>query len=273
MMNETLKTGSFCDSFHVILVEPADSLNVGAVARAMMNLGFRNLHLVAPRNYDRPHARVTARRADPLLESMVFHDTFEQAIAGMDEVVALALRSGEQPAHFVTLPRWTDALPERLGSSPEAARKIALVFGPENSGLRNEHLDQCRWVIRIPSSEEFSAFNLAQSVLLVLYDITRVLSVETPPESRAAASPENRRSARKSPSIRPTWNDYFQLDRHLDGVMTETGFVREGSPQPVPALLKNLFRRLELTPQEMGILLAFFARVHTMLRRNRDPGK
>ncbi|MES2463292.1 MAG: TrmH family RNA methyltransferase [Armatimonadota bacterium] len=272
-MNDTLNTGNFCNSFHVILVEPADSLNVGAVARAMMNLGFRHLHLVDPLNYDRPHARVTARRADPLLESMVFHDTFEQAIADMDEVVGLALRSGERPAHFVTLPQWTNALPDKMGSPEETPRKIALVFGPENSGLRNEHLDQCRWVIRIPSTEEFSAFNLAQSVLLVLYDISRVLSAELPHEPLPVVPPENRRSARKSPAIRPTWNEYFQLDRHLDGVMAETGFVREGSPQPVPALLKSLFRRLELTPQEMGILLAFFARIHAMLRRGGVPGE
>jgi tRNA C32,U32 (ribose-2'-O)-methylase TrmJ len=204
---------------------------------------------------------------------MVFYDTFDEAIAEMDEVVGLALRSGEQPAHFVTLPQWTNALPERLNIEDLTPRKIALVFGPENSGLRNEHLLQCRWIIRIPSREEFSAFNLAQSVLLVLYDITRVLSAELPPEPRPAAPPENRRSARKSPSIRPTWNDYFQLDRHLDGVMAETGFVRAGSPQPVPALLKNLFRRLDLTPQEMGILLAFFARIHTMLRRSKEPGE
>jgi TrmH family RNA methyltransferase len=271
-MNETLNTGTFCDCFHIVLVEPADSLNVGAVARAMMNLGFRNLHLVTPFNYDRPHARVTARRADPILETMVFHDSFESAIAEMDEVVALALREGERPAHYVTLPQWTNALPERMDLGSDTQRKIALVFGPENSGLRNEHLDQCRWIIRIPSSEEFSAFNLAQSVLLVLYDITRVLSSELPAEPKPVeAAPLNRRAARKSISNRPTWNDYFQLDRHMDAVMIETGFIREGSAQPVPALVRNLFRRLELTPQEMGVLLALFARIHTMLRRTREP--
>jgi tRNA C32,U32 (ribose-2'-O)-methylase TrmJ len=58
-------------------------LNVGAVARAMMNLGFRNLHLVDPLNYDRPHARVTARRADRTAGIHGLHDTFEQAIADM----------------------------------------------------------------------------------------------------------------------------------------------------------------------------------------------
>ncbi|MBC8101881.1 MAG: hypothetical protein H7Z41_04755 [Cytophagales bacterium] len=257
------------DNFHIVLVEPADSLNVGSVARAMMNLGFRNLHLIAPRNYDRAAARVTARRADPLLETMVFHQTFDQAIAEMDEVVGLALREGDQPAHFVTLPRWTEVLPERVPSVGHPLRKIALVFGPENSGLRNEHLAECRSVIRIPSTDEFAAFNLAQSVLLVLYDVHRVLLTGGQGSfSRGvlgeAAPPESRR---------PDWNHYFQLDRHLDAVMTQTGFVREGSPKPVPETVKSLFRRLEMTPREMGILLALFARIHAVLLRDRASDK
>jgi tRNA C32,U32 (ribose-2'-O)-methylase TrmJ len=39
------------DRIHVVLVEPGDSRNVGSVARAMLNLGYRHLHLVAPPRY------------------------------------------------------------------------------------------------------------------------------------------------------------------------------------------------------------------------------
>jgi TrmH family RNA methyltransferase len=257
MTNASLPGGfNVQDSFHIVLVEPADSRNIGAVARAMMNLGFRNIHLVAPQQYSREQAGITARHADVLLESMVVHETFAQAIADMDDVVGLALREGIQPAHHISLPDWADALPGRVLASP---RRIALVFGREDNGLRNEHLVQCRNVIRIPSTEEFAAFNLAQSVLLVLYDITRVLTKASVKEAKQDTAPAP-----------PPWNDYFQLDRHLDAVMTESGFVREGSPKPVPDLIKNLFRRLELTPQEMGVLLALFARLSTTLRRNKD---
>ena len=43
------------DHFHIILIEPQESLNIGSVARAMQNLGFSHLHLVAPRGYDLRH--------------------------------------------------------------------------------------------------------------------------------------------------------------------------------------------------------------------------
>lgn len=237
------------DLFHVILVEPQNSLNIGAVARAMMNLGFRHLHLVAPLQYDRERAQVTARNAGTLLEGMSIHETLTEALSGMEDVVGFALRKGYSPAHYVTLPEWAGGLLSR------PACKTALVFGAEGNGLSQEQLNQCRWIVRIPSAEEFSAFNLAQSVLLALYEITRTLPNALP-------------TTLEPPEPVPTWNEFYQLDRLLDAVMQETGFVREGSPTPVPSTVKGMFRRLAPNTHEIRILLSLVGRIHTTLRRN-----
>lgn len=233
------------NNFHIILIEPQESLNIGSVARAMQNLGFSHLHLVAPRGYDRERACVTARDASVLLDTMTIHESFPEAIADMQEVVGLALRKGENPAHYVSLPQWSEKLPER------ADRTTALVFGPEDDDLRHEHLNLCRWVVRIPTTAAYPSFNLAQSALLTLYEITRSL-----PETLALA-----------PALAdaPTENDFVQLDRHLDGVMAASGFVRPGTPAPVPALVKSLLRRCDPTRHELSVLLALFSRVHKNL--------
>ena len=248
------------DRFHVVLVEPGESLNVGSVARAMMNLGFRHLHLVAPRGYDRTRAGITARSAEPLLDSLTIHERLEDALSGMQEVVGLALPEGRHRLHHATLREWAPGLPAREG------RVTALVFGPEDHGLRQEHLEQCRWVIRIPSAQEFPSFNLAQSVLLVLYEIATMFPAAPTAPPPAPGSPPP-----PSPAVdAPTWNDFHQLDRLLDAVMAESGFVRPGSPEPVPGVVRNLFRRLSLDRREMGILLALFSRLRTTLARRRD---
>ncbi|WP_395089016.1 RNA methyltransferase [Armatimonas sp.] len=239
------------NNFHIVLIEPQESLNIGSVARAMQNLGFSHLHLVAPRGYDRERACVTARDASVILDAMTLHDSFPEAIDGMQEVVGLALRKGENPAHYVSLPQWSEKLPERV------SRKTALVFGPEDDDLRNEHLSLCRWVVRIPTTAAYPSFNLAQSVLLTLYEITRALPCEL---SVAALSDA------------PTENAFMQFDRHLDGVMAASGFVRTGTPSPVPALVKALFRRLDPTRHELGVLLALFSRVHRNLTPPPPPG-
>lgn len=242
---------SLLDNFHIVLVEPAYSLNIGAAARAMMNLGFRNLHLVAPTQYDRERANTTALAAQPLLDSMPFHDNLKDAIGDMEEVVGLALRRGRNPSNYVTLSEWAGQLPER------GARKTALVFGPEDNGLRQEHLNLCRWIVRIPSTSEFDSFNLGQSVLLTLYEITKAL-----PDAAQLTV------ARDEMPL-PTANDYFQLDRLLDSVMRESGFLR-GSPGPTPDAIKNLFGRLDMTTQEIGILHSLFGRINTALRRTNE---
>jgi TrmH family RNA methyltransferase len=237
--------------FHIILVEPEKSLNIGSVARAMMNLGFSHLHLVAPREYDRATANVTACWAEPLLDRMHIHETFAEALEGMEEVVALSGREGKNPPHWITLPEWSAKLPDR------PARKIALVFGPEDNGLRQEHLDLARWIVRIPSTAANPSFNLAQSVLLVLYEITKTL----PPGELQTAT---------TLAEAPTTNEHFQLDRLIEAVMTESGFLREGTPAPVPGTVKNLFRRLEMNRHEMGILLGLFGRINTNLKRGKE---
>ena len=234
------------DNFHIVLIEPQESLNIGSVARAMQNLGFSHLHLVAPRGYDRERACVTARDASVILDSMTTHPSFPEAIDGMQEVVGLALRKGENPAHYVSLPQWSEKLPQRV------SRTTALVFGPEDDDLRNEHLSLCRWVVRIPTTAAYPSFNLAQSVLLTLYELTRALPRELTVTALSDA---------------PTENEFVQFDRHLDGVMEASGFVRTGTSSPVPALVKALFRRLDPTRHELSILLALFSRVHSSLKR------
>lgn len=234
------------DNFHIVLVEPQQSLNVGSVARAMANLGFQHLHLVAPRGYDKERAKITACGGDFLLDSLTVHEHFTDMLASMQEVIGFAMRTGENPAHFTTLPQLV------TGLSAAPPRQIALVFGPEDSGLRNEHLAQCSRVVRIPSAPQCPSLNLSQAVLVVLYELTRTL-----PAGLSTASDDV-----------PTWNEFYQLDRLIDSVMTESGFVRVGTPSPAPALVKNLFRRFSLNRHEVSVLLGFFGRVSRVLVRS-----
>ena len=257
------------DRFHVVLVEPEKSINIGAVARAMTNLGFRHLHLVAPRHFERERAAVSARAsAEPLLDAAVIHATLEEAVADAEEVVGLALRApGKDPAHFVTLPQWAARLPAgRAASADGMLPRTALLFGTEDNGLSREDLELCRWIVRIPSEDALAEYNMAQSALLVLYEITRTLPDVWDGRASGAAGAA-------TAAARPTGNDFAQLDRHLDAVMRETGFVRPGGPPHTAATVRNLFRRTDASAGEMATLLAFVARIHATLRALRRPGE
>ncbi len=228
------------DFFHVVLVETEESLNVGSVARAMKNLGFKHLHLVAPRDYRPERAAITARWAtEDILASLQIYPTMEAALAPMQEVVGFSGRDGKDRFNL-TLPQWVAHLHQR----PKV--RTALVFGPEDTGLRSDHVQHCRWLVRIPSTVEYPSFNLAQAVLLGLFEITRQQwdAVSTDPSPHA-----------------PEWNQFYQLDRLVEKVLIDSGFYREGTPEPIPGLVKNLFRRINPDKREMGVLLALFSRI------------
>ena len=231
-------------TFHVVLVEPQESLNIGSVARAMSNLGFTQLHLVAPRNFDVARARITACAGEGLLDRVVCHDSLEACLAPMQLVVGFSGQHGKHRPEHVLLPEWVT----RYRGAP--ASSVALLFGPEATGLRTEHLAHCRWTVRIASASENPSFNLAQAVLLVLHELTRI-SWEHGTTPRERASMEQ----------------HYQLDRIVEEVLTRSEFYREGTPGPIPDLVKNMLRRVEPDPREMSVLMALFARINTALKR------
>lgn len=227
-------------NLRVVLVEPKDSLNIGSVARAMSNLGFSNLHLVCPHNYNREKALQTACWASDLIENAFFHEKLETAVADTEEVVGFTARTGcYRPAHL-NLSDWIDS------HYSSKNLKTAILFGPEDTGLTSEHIEVCRWLVRIPSTSKNPAFNLAQSVVIALWELGKQASnLERIPLSENMAD----------------LNDYFQLERMIKILGTTSGFIGAGTPGPVPAILNNIFKRTYLTKREMGILLGFFGKL------------
>ena len=229
---------------HVVLIEPADSLNIGAVARAMTNLGFENLHLINPPAYDAQRAGITACWWAPLLEKAGIHSRLEEALGQMQEVVGFSVRAGKNRCGFLTLADWAGA----LLCKPRA--RTALLFGPEDNGLRQEHVEHCRYLIRIPTCENYPTMNLAQSVVVALYELSR-LDTELKLDERPA----------------PDWNQFYQLDRLLDSVGELSGFYGKGAAPQVPGVMKNLIRRMAPDEREARLMLGLLGRLDGILKR------
>jgi TrmH family RNA methyltransferase len=234
-------------SIRIVLVEPAGSLNIGAVARAMHNFGFSDLVLVAPRNYNEKQARDNACWGVPVLENLRQVATLAEALTDCELSFGFSARAGSnRPAlHLIyELPRLIE------NHNPT---KIAFVFGPEESGLRGEHVEHCRYLIKIPSSPENPSLNLAQAVLLGLFEVVR-----------------SQRDPSSEPTVErelPNENDFVQLNRLIDEVMKDSEFWHASSPRPVPGIVRMLLRRTDPSRREMGILLGWFSRIAQKLRK------
>ncbi|URA11092.1 RNA methyltransferase [Thermospira aquatica] len=152
----------------IVLVEPEGDMNIGMIARSMMNMDVENLVLVSPRtNHLSENARAFAVHAVPILEKASVVFSLDEALRGCDVSLAVTRRIGQWRQQDVFLPHWREVM------SPYAGKKIALVFGREKSGLTNDEISRCDLVLTIPSSDVFPSLNLAQAVMTVLYEIYR----------------------------------------------------------------------------------------------------
>ncbi len=235
----------------IILVGTTHPGNIGAVARAMKNMGFRDLVLVNPRYF--PHQEATARAsgAEDVLESARVVDSLDAALADCHFAAGASARS--RAIEWPTLaPR---ECAERLVTE-SASGNVAVVMGPEKSGLSNADLDRCQALLTIPTDPDFSSLNIAMAVQVVCYEL-RLATLD------AAAATE--------PEIPPaTLEEMEHFYNHLETVLEHTGFLDPDNPRTLMRRLRRLFIRSAPDQNEVNILRGILTSVERMTGRSGD---
>jgi tRNA/rRNA methyltransferase len=142
-------------------VKPQEPGNIGSAARVMKNFGLSELYLVAPQCELSKEAFYMATHAVDLVENAKIVPTVQEAVADRTLVIGTTARIRSSGSFDIHTPREAAQQFSREG--------LAVLFGPERSGLSNEDLDLCQAYIRIPTSQ-FASMNLAQAVNLIAYE-------------------------------------------------------------------------------------------------------
>lgn len=230
-------------SIRIVLVGTTHPGNIGACARAMKNMGITELVLVGPRHF--PHEEATARAsgADDVLERALVCDTLEGAIRDCVYVAGSSARSRAI--------NWPCMEPRECAARLVAESgngKVAVVFGPEKSGLSNEHLDHCDTLLTIPTNPEFSSLNLAMAVQVITYELRMASASGTvdgyEPDAPLATSEEL---------------EYFY--EHLENVLTDIRFLDPDNPRVLMRRLRRLFIRARPDKNEINILRGILSAV------------
>lgn len=239
----------------IILVRPQMVENIGMTARAMLNCGLDVLRLVDPRDAWplsgslQERLEAAASGATAVLEKTKIYETLEGALADCHTVYATTARPRDMVKEVVT-PRRAVA---ELFSRAQAGEKVALLFGPERTGLLNEDVQLVEKIITIPANPTFSSFNLAQSVLLLAYEW--LMAGHAAPES--VTDYGKTRPATKA--------ELFNLFIHLEKALDETGFYVAPTMKPTMVQnTRNTLLRAGFTEQEVrtwhGIIKALSGR-------------
>jgi len=153
--------------FAVILVEPLYEGNIGGVARVMKNFGFGELVLVKPPKLG-GEARAKAMHGREILRKAGKATTLGEAAKDFDYLVATSAVSASD-----TNTLRTPVAPEELAVALKKKGRVGLVFGREDAGLTNDEIKLCDMLVTIPANPEYPTLNIAQSVGIILYEISR----------------------------------------------------------------------------------------------------
>jgi TrmH family RNA methyltransferase len=235
-----------------VLVDTSHPGNIGAVARAMKNMGLSELVLVNPREFPHPDAEARASGADDVLAAARVVGTLQEAIAGCGLVLATTARMREQ--YFRVLEAREAAL-RLVAEARTSASPVAVLFGTERFGLSNEHLLAAHALLRIPANPAYESLNIAMAAQLIAYEIR--MAWHTP----GAAVP-----AREVPLACP--DDMERFYTHLAQVMQEVDFRdRTQNGTHLMARIRRLFNRAELDSNEVNILRGILTAVQNRRRR------
>jgi TrmH family RNA methyltransferase len=154
------------DNIYFVLVEPREAGNVGASARAIKNMGFRNLCLVNPPPEMTDEGRWFARNAHDVLDSATVYGSVAEAISDKAIVVGTTRRRGKRRGLIMP----ADAGAAKLHKMA-AGNKVAILFGREARGLFNEEIEECGFMMAIPSSRLQPSLNLSHAVMIIAYEL------------------------------------------------------------------------------------------------------
>ncbi len=244
----------------LVLVEPQDPVNVGGVIRVMLNFGLSELRLVRPASGTVDLARLdeVAHRSHDITRRVQTVDTLAQALAGVSYVAGTTARPRAQPGP-VSTPR---AAAPYLIQQTDVGR-LALVFGPENTGLSNRDLDLCHLVLTIPTAPAYPSLNLAQAALLVCYELW--LESQTPDRPEAE---------RRSPDRHPDESGPLALLGDLEDLFGETtralqavGFLKPGQEAVIMRRLRGIVHRALPNANEVALLRAITREINKYVER------
>lgn len=227
-----------------MLVRTRNPLNVGAAARAMSNFGALDLRLVTP--YEKAFREaVSAVGAAPLLANAQEFDSVEEAVRDCSLVVGTtAIGNRELQHELVSLETAAKKIRKKL-----AGGRVAILFGSEKTGLSNRDLSHCHWLLRIPTRPEHRSMNLAQSVAIVAYELSR---------GSSRAMPEVKNKLSCAAADMETLN---RINEALREALNLSGYIHRRSASSAEEKLCRMLLRFDLRAADAEVLLGMLRKI------------
>ena len=218
----------------IILFEPQLEENIGAVARAMLNFNFHNIRIIKKGWKPSKVTFKNSAKADEILKNAKVFNNLEDAINDLHYIFATSNRKRDLNTDVVNLKKGARIINNNKNF------KVGILFGPERSGLTNEAISLSDKIIEIPLNKNFKSLNLAQSVLLVVYELFNLNLYKI-------------NSVKKKKTKKKELLIFFKV---LQNYLEKVNFFKVKEKKKIMMRnIKAIFNKAELTEKEVKILL------------------
>ena len=237
-------------NIYFILVRPQIGENIGSVARAIKNFNIKYLRIVNPRcNWPNQKALATSVGARDILKSAKIYDSVEKSIGDLNIIFASSSRIRKINKKIIAV--------SDLKKKIKKGKKIGILFGPEASGLTNNEISCADYLVKIPTNEKFSSLNLSHSAIIFGFELFKNFS----------SKKKEYKSGYKSPLAKKSEINKF-LNFIIQG-LDKKGFLQPPHKrQSMIININNIFHRLNLSEQEIRILLGIFTTLNEFNRKS-----
>jgi len=237
-------------NIYFILVRPQLGENIGSVARAIKNFNIKHLRIVNPRcSWPNQKALAISVGAKDVLKSAKIYDSVDESIGDLDIIFASSSRIRKVNKKIISV--------SSLKTKIKRERKIGILFGPEASGLSNDEISCADYLVKIPSNKKFSSLNLSHSAIIFCFEIFKFFS------SKKAEYKTGYKSliAKKS-----------EVNKFLNFIvkgLDKKGFLQpDHKRQSMIRNINNIFHRINLSDQEIRILLGVFSTLNEFNKKS-----
>ena len=235
---------------YFILVRPQMGENIGSVARAIKNFNIKYLRIVNPRcNWPSQKALATSVGAKDILKSAKIYNSIEKAIGDLDIIFASTSRIRKVNKKIISILDFKKKV--------EKKRKIGILFGPEASGLSNDEISYANYLVKIPTNKRFSSLNLSHSAIIFCFELFQYFSNKKTIYKSSYKSPVAKKS---------------EVNKFLSFIINKLdkkGFLQpDHKRKSMIRNINNIFHRLNLSEQEIRILLGIFSTLNVINKKS-----
>lgn len=222
------------ENIDIVLKGPKYAANIGFVARCAKNMGMEKIVVINGNLTAKEEIKKTSTHfAAELVDQICFADDLEKTLGHYGYIVGTTARLGAARGPVIMPHAAARDIVEVSQNN-----RVALLFGPEDTGLSNTELKLCHALVTIPTSERFKSINLSHAVMIICYEIFTASREDVgtfTPRLASAAEIEG-------------------MYAQLQPLLTKIGFINPQNPEHWMRHIRRLFSRTRLFSRDVKII-------------------